>query len=49
MDGNHSQTPIVLGSFSHLEFPTLTQNNQVLEDVGDDSKPEKVCLLDYQE
>ena len=40
MDGNHSQTPIVLGSLPHLEFPTLTQNNQVLEDVGDDSKPE---------
>ena len=40
MDGNHSQTPIVLGSLPHLEFATLTQNNQVLEDVGDDSKPE---------
>ena len=42
MDGNHSQTPIVLGSLPHIEFPTLTQNNQVLEDVGDDSKPESV-------
>ena len=42
MDGNHSQTPIVLGSLPHLEFPTLTQNNQVLEDVGDDSKPEGI-------
>lgn len=40
MDGNHSQTPIVLGSLPHLEFATLTQNNQILEDVGDDSKPE---------
>lgn len=42
MDGNHSQTPIILGSLPHLEFPTLTQNNQVLEDVGDDSKPESI-------
>lgn len=42
MDGNHSQTPIILGSLPHIEFPTLTQNNQVLEDVGDDSKPESV-------
>ena len=42
MDGNHSQTPIVLGSLPHLEFPTLIQNNQVLEDVGDDSKPEGI-------
>ena len=40
MDGNHSQTPIVLGALPHLEFATLTQNNQILEDVGDDSKPE---------
>ena len=42
MDGNHSQTPIVLGSLPHLEFPTLIQNNQVLEDIGDDSKPEGI-------
>ena len=42
MDGNHSQTPIVLGSLPHLEFPTLIQNNQALEDIGDDSKPEGV-------
>ena len=40
MDGNHSQTPIVLGST--LEFATLTQNNQLLEDIGDDNKPEFV-------
>ena len=42
MDGNHSQTPIVLGSLPHLEFPTLIQNNQALEDIGDDSKPEGI-------
>lgn len=39
MDGNHSQTPIVLGSLPHIEFPTLVQNNQSLENIGDDSKP----------
>ena len=44
MDGNHSQTPIVLGSLPHLEFATLTQNNQLLEDIGDDSKPEGLFL-----
>lgn len=42
MDGNHSQTPIILGSLPHLEFPTLIQNNQALEDIGDDSKPEGI-------
>ena len=42
MDGKHSQTPIVLGSLPHIEFPTLTQTKQPLEDIGDDSKPENV-------
>lgn len=42
MDGNHSQTPIILGSLPHLEFPTQIQLGQALEDIGDDSKPEGV-------
>jgi len=44
MDGKHSQTPIVLGSLPHIEFPTLTQTKQTQEDIGDDSKPENVFV-----
>ena len=42
MDGDQSQTPIVVGSLPHIEIPTLIQNNQQFEDVGDDSKPSNV-------
>ena len=42
MDGKHSQTPIVLGSLPHIEFPTIIQTEQTQEDIGDDSKPENV-------
>ena len=42
MDGDESQTPIVLGSLPHIEIPTLIQNNQQFEDVGDDSKSSNV-------
>ena len=42
MDSDESQTPIVLGSLPHIEIPTLIQNNQQFEDVGDDSKSSNV-------
>ena len=40
MDGKNSQTPIVLGSLPHIEFPTPTQLGQKDEDIGEDNKPE---------
>jgi|TARA_A200000159_G_scaffold48691_1_gene44965 hypothetical protein len=40
MDGVNSQTPIVLGSLPHVEFPTTVQLGQIEEDVVSDNKPE---------
>jgi hypothetical protein len=40
MDGVNSQTPIVLGSLPHVEFPTTVQLGQVDEDIVVDNKPE---------
>lgn len=40
MDGVNSQTPIVLGSLPHIEFPTQVQQGQKKEDIGEDNKPE---------
>ena len=40
VDGVNSQTPIVLGSLPHIEFPTIVQKGQKKEDVGADNKPE---------
>jgi hypothetical protein len=40
MDGVNSQTPIVLGSLPHVEFPTSQQIGQRNEDIGNDNKPE---------
>lgn len=40
MDGINSQTPIVLGSLPHIEFPTQVQQGQKKEDIGEDNKPE---------
>lgn len=40
MDGINSQTPIVLGSLPHIEFPTPVQMGQEFEDIGEDNKPE---------
>lgn len=40
MDGANSQTPIVLGSLPHVEFPTSVQLGQVDEDIVVDNKPE---------
>ena len=37
--GRCELTPIVLGSLPHLELPTLYNQNNKLEDIGDDSKP----------
>lgn len=34
MDGKHSQTPLILGSIPHVEFPTQIQLGQKEEDVG---------------
>lgn len=34
MDGKHSQTPLILGSIPHVEFPTQVQLGQAEEDVG---------------
>ena len=34
MDGKHSQTPLILGSIPHIEFPTQIQLGQKEEDVG---------------
>lgn len=49
MDGINSQTPIVIGSLSHIEYPTIIQTLQQFEDIGDDNKPnsawEKVTEL----
>ena len=42
MDGDQSQTPIVVGSLPHIEIPTILQDQQQNEDVGDDSKPSNV-------
>ena len=41
MDGKHSQTPIVLGSLPHIEFPTYS-NKTNSRRYRDDSKPENV-------
>jgi hypothetical protein len=40
MDGVNSQTPIVLGSLPHVEFPTPVQLGQTDEDIVADNKPE---------
>ena len=40
MDGVNSQTPIVLGSIPHVEFPTSVQLGQTDEDIVADNKPE---------
>lgn len=40
MDGVNSQTPIVLGSLPHVEFPTSVQLGQADEDIVEDNKPE---------
>ena len=40
MDGMNSQTPVVLGSLPHVEFPTSQQIGQKKEDIGNDNKPE---------
>lgn len=40
MDGVNSQTPIVLGSIPHVEFPTPVQLGQTDEDIVADNKPE---------
>lgn len=42
MDGENSQTPIILGSLPHIELPTATQVGQIEEDVGEDNKPENM-------
>ena len=42
MDGVNSQTPIVLGSLPHVEFPSSLQEGQPFEDIGTDNKPETV-------
>ena len=34
MDGKHSQTPLILGSIPHVEFPTQIQLGQEAEDIG---------------
>jgi len=34
MDGKHSQTPLILGSIPHVEFPTQVQLGQQAEDIG---------------
>ena len=41
-DGENSQTPIVVGSIPHIEFPTILQTEQTLEDIGDENKPNGV-------
>lgn len=41
-DGENSQTPIVVGSIPHIEFPTILQSEQALEDIGDDNKPNNI-------
>ena len=41
-DGENSQTPIVVGSIPHIEFPTILQTEQALEDIGDENKPNGV-------
>ena len=40
MDGDLSQTPIILGSLPKKELPSQIQTEQILEDVGIDIKPE---------
>jgi hypothetical protein len=42
MDGTNSQTPIVLGSIPHVEFPSAVQMGQSVEDTGVDNKPESM-------
>lgn len=42
MDGVNSQTPIVLGSLPHVEYPTTVQIGQSEEDLTADNKPEVV-------
>ncbi len=42
VDGLNSQTPIVMGSLPHIEFPSTTQEEQVLEDIGEDPKPNDI-------
>lgn len=41
-DGLNSQIPIVMGSLPHIEFPSTTQDQQVLEDIGEDPKPNDI-------
>ena len=41
-DGLNSQIPIVMGSLPHIEFPSTTQEEQVLEDIGEDPKPNDI-------
>ena len=40
MDGMNSQTPIVLGSLPHVEYPSIVQIGQSEEDLTADNKPE---------
>jgi len=42
MDGVNSQTPIVLGSLPHVEYPSTVQIGQSSEDLTADNKPEIV-------
>lgn len=42
MDGVNSQTPIVLGSLPHIEFPSTIQVGQSDQKLNSDSKPEDV-------
>ena len=42
MDGVNSQTPIVLGSLPHIEFPSTIQVGQGDQKLSSDSKPEDV-------
>ena len=42
MDGMNSQTPIVLGSLPHVEYPSIVQIGQSSEDLSADNKPEVV-------